>query len=190
MPARPPRNAALTRDRILASAQRAFSHSGYARAGLREIAAAAGVSSSLVVRYFGSKAGLFEAALIWTIASHSVFTQDKERFGEVMTRLAAERSSIDITVMLVLALADAEARAVAVRVARRHMIEPLAEWLGPPHAMARAENMFALLTGSVIQSQGIGGGCPTYPRSAAWLAATLQDIVDEGDDRRHGLQRS
>jgi AcrR family transcriptional regulator len=179
------RDAAQTKSRILHAAQRAFTQSGYSCAGLREIAAAAGVASSLIVRYFGTKAGLFEAALLQTIAEHSVFTSDKEGFGETMTRLAAEKNSIDITVMLMLALADPEARAVAVQVARRNMIKPLAEWLGPPHAMARAENMFALLTGAAIQNQGIGAGL-FAPQSAAWLARTLQVIVDEGDDRQIG----
>ena len=175
------RNAAETKDRIVAAAQRSFSRSGYGRTGLREIAADAGVTSALLVRYFGSKAGLFEAALIRTIAEHSVFTRDKDRFGEVMSRLSTERGSMDITVMLVLALADPEARTVATRVAQQHMIAPLAQWLGPPHAEERAETMFALLTGWAIQSQGIGG--VAAPQSIAWLAATLQAIVDEGEDR-------
>jgi AcrR family transcriptional regulator len=178
------RNAAETKDRIVAAAQRRFAESGYAQSGLREIAAEAGVTSSLLVRYFGSKAGLFEAALIETIVDHSVFTRDKDHFGDVMSRLSTDQSSIDITVMLVLALADPEARTVALRVARQHMIAPLAQWLGPPHADARAENMFALLTGWAIQSQGIGGSVAA-PQSLRWLATTLQAIVDEGEDR-HG----
>jgi AcrR family transcriptional regulator len=181
MPVPRPRNSAMTKDRILAAAQAAFAGSGYARAGLRDIAASAGVTSALIIRYFGTKAGLFEAALIRTIADHSVFTTDKDHFGEVMARLSTEQSSIDITVMLVLALADPEARTLAVRVARQHMLAPLAAWLGPPHAEERAENMFALLTGSVIQHRGIGDGSSF--RSTAWLATTLQAIVDEGDDR-------
>lgn len=57
-PARP-RNAAATRAAILASARRAFARAGYDGAGVREIAAGAGVTAMLVNRYFGSKEQLF-----------------------------------------------------------------------------------------------------------------------------------
>src|SRR5579863_862931 len=53
------RNAATTRAAILASARSAFARSGYDGAGLREIAADAGVTAMLVKRYFGSKQQLF-----------------------------------------------------------------------------------------------------------------------------------
>ena len=53
------RNAAATRAAILASARRAFAKSGYDGAGVREIAAGAGVTAMLVNRYFGSKEKLF-----------------------------------------------------------------------------------------------------------------------------------
>jgi len=56
---RRPRNAAATRAAILASARTAFARSGYDGAGVREIAAAAGVTAMLVNRYFGSKEKLF-----------------------------------------------------------------------------------------------------------------------------------
>lgn len=55
------RNAAATRAAILASARRAFARAGYDGAGLREIAADAGVTAMLVKRYFGSKEQLFSA---------------------------------------------------------------------------------------------------------------------------------
>jgi AcrR family transcriptional regulator len=54
-----PRNAAATRAAILASARRAFARAGYDGAGVREIAAGAGVTAMLVNRYFGSKEKLF-----------------------------------------------------------------------------------------------------------------------------------
>lgn len=53
------RNAARTRAAILASARRAFAKAGYDGAGVREIAAGAGVTAMLVNRYFGSKEQLF-----------------------------------------------------------------------------------------------------------------------------------
>ena len=53
------RNAAATREAILKSARKAFAAHGYDGAGVREIAAEAGVTAMLVNRYFGSKEQLF-----------------------------------------------------------------------------------------------------------------------------------
>ena len=177
-PKKPPRNATLTKARILAAAHDVFARSGYAQAGLRRIAAEAGVTSALLVRYFGTKAALFEAALIWTLERDSVFVPDKAGFGVAMATLVRERSSIDITAMMVLALADPEARPIATRVARERMIEPLALWLGGADALDRAMNMFGLLTAFAVQDQGIVAG-DASARSLDWLARTLQSIVDD-----------
>lgn len=51
--------AAATRAAILTAARRAFAAHGYDGAGLRTIAADAGVTAMMVGRYFGSKEGLF-----------------------------------------------------------------------------------------------------------------------------------
>lgn len=172
------RNLEQTRERILAAAADVFTRSGYARASLREIAVQADVASSLVSRYFGTKAALFEEALIHVLHTNSVFTWQKVDFGEAMVRLIAERSNTNITVMLVLALADPEAKEIARRVSREHMIEPLVDWLGPPDALERAMEMFALMTGFAIQMDGLHPA-PIPEHSLRWLAGTLQNIVDQ-----------
>ncbi len=53
------RGSTATREAILEAAAGRFASSGYAGAGVREIAADAGVTAALVNRYFGSKEGLF-----------------------------------------------------------------------------------------------------------------------------------
>lgn len=172
------RNLEQTRARILAAAADTFTASGYGKAGLREIGGLAGVAPSLVSRYFGTKAALFEEALIHVLRTNSVFTWRKIGFGETMARLIRERSNTNITIMLVLALSDPEAKEIAQRVSREHMIQPLADWLGPPHALERAMDLFALLTGFVIQMDGLYSA-PIPEQSLAWLARSLQAIVDE-----------
>lgn len=57
------RNPEKTKFKILAIAKQMFAEHGYAQTGLREIAKTADVAPSLIVNYFGTKAGLFEAAL-------------------------------------------------------------------------------------------------------------------------------
>jgi AcrR family transcriptional regulator len=173
------RNSALTKERILDAAHLLFARSGYSAVGLREIATRAGVTSALIVRYFGTKAGLFEAALIRTIENNSVFTLDKARFGETMAALVREQASTEITAMLLLAMADSEVSPAATRILHERMIAPLADWLGPPHAFERAMNMFGLLTGFAVQARGVRGlDMPDY--CFEWLAGTLQDIINRG----------
>lgn len=70
------RNAAATRAAILASARKAFAQSGYDGAGVREIAAGAGVTAMLVNRYFGSKEQLFAEVLAVTAASPTILTPE------------------------------------------------------------------------------------------------------------------
>lgn len=57
------RNAAATRQAMLASARRHFARESYDNVGLREIAGDAGVDPALVSRYFGSKEQLFKEAV-------------------------------------------------------------------------------------------------------------------------------
>jgi AcrR family transcriptional regulator len=54
-----------TRGAILAAARRRFAAAGYDAASLRAIAAEAGVDPAVVAHFFGSKEGLFRAAVGW-----------------------------------------------------------------------------------------------------------------------------
>lgn len=51
-----------TRERILAAARALFSEQGFDRTTIRAVAAAAAINPSMVIRYYGSKEGLFAAA--------------------------------------------------------------------------------------------------------------------------------
>jgi AcrR family transcriptional regulator len=57
------RNAAATRQAILASARRHFARESFDQVGLREIARDAGVDPALIGRYFGGKEQLFMEAV-------------------------------------------------------------------------------------------------------------------------------
>lgn len=52
-----------TRDAILRAARESFAAAGFERATIRDIAARAGVDPALVMHFFGSKDGLFSAAM-------------------------------------------------------------------------------------------------------------------------------
>src|ERR1700742_4117196 len=73
------RNAANTREAILISARRAFSEHGYDGAGVREIAAGAGVTAMLVNRYFGSKENLYAEAVAATMENPIILSDTNLR---------------------------------------------------------------------------------------------------------------
>jgi AcrR family transcriptional regulator len=56
-----------TREKILAAARSDFGAGGYETATIRGIAARAGVDPALVLHYFGSKEGIFQAAIEMSI---------------------------------------------------------------------------------------------------------------------------
>jgi AcrR family transcriptional regulator len=83
------RDAAETRRRLLYAGRRRFALHGYERTTLRQIAADAGVNLALIKRYFGSKEGLFEAALTAApeqLAELDDIAGDQARLAEVLSR--------------------------------------------------------------------------------------------------------
>jgi len=56
------RDAVRTRAELLAAARGQFAREGYERVTVRSVAAEVGVDQALIMRYFGSKAGLFAEA--------------------------------------------------------------------------------------------------------------------------------
>ncbi|TGD71806.1 TetR/AcrR family transcriptional regulator [Mangrovimicrobium sediminis] len=173
-----------SRANILAAAQALFAERGYAQTGLREIASLAGVSSTLLVKYYESKAGLFEAALSNALELEFITSEDRSRFGEnLVSAVLDTRRPITIPAMLTLSIGDAEAAAISARFARQHIIKPVAKWLGPPRASARAYTILMLSTGFIIYNRHIliEESSPARASVANWLAHTAQAIVD-GDE--------
>src|SRR5215813_12992953 len=89
------RDAAATRAAILSAAREVFARSGYDGVGVREIAAAAGVTAMLVNRYFGSKEGLFAEAIAASMAEPTILTPENLRSPHLAETIAA--LLVDIT---------------------------------------------------------------------------------------------
>lgn len=83
------RDAVATRAAILASAREVFARAGYDGAGVREIAAGAGVTAMLVNRYFGSKERLFAEAIAATMAAPIILTEENLRSSKLGETIAA-----------------------------------------------------------------------------------------------------
>jgi AcrR family transcriptional regulator len=177
------RNAPKTKAAILSAAQTAFAEHGYAQTGIRDIAALADISSPLLLRYFGSKAGLFEAALIDAVQVEELFDVDRSKFGEHLTSLFMD-AKLDIKPPSIIALSTghADARDIATRVTNEQVIAPLAKWLGPPDARTRALQIVMIAMGFVLCTRQF----PLMParkgidkKLAKWFAKTVQAVVDQ-----------
>lgn len=89
------RDAAATRRAILLSARKAFARAGYDGAGLREIAANAGVTAMLVNRYFGSKEGLFAEVAADTMRDAVILSPENIAAADLPAALA--KSLVEVT---------------------------------------------------------------------------------------------
>lgn len=180
---KPPRrrNPAKTRAKILSAAQQAFSEIGYTHAGIRHIAGLAGVDSALIQRYFGSKAGLFEAALSDAVPPINATDIALADFG---ARLTAESLAgfFDLRAhsMIVLSVSDAKARAICAKVLKERAIDPLAQALGEPDAETRAVRVVMLITGFMLFTRQVQLMAPERAEqngTSRWLSGLVQEIV-------------
>jgi AcrR family transcriptional regulator len=170
------RNAIETKVRILASAQNLFAANGYAQTVMRDIAADAGVAVSLVAQHFGSKAELFEAALIDAMETNTIFAGPREKFGRSLVDYALSGADLRLPAMVILSTGDDDAREITARVTRERIITGLAAQLGPPNARDRAMELTMLSTGFLIYARQIPVGEiseRTKNRFAQWLQAII-----------------
>lgn len=176
------RDADATRDRILVAARDVFSRHGFGETGVRDIAKAAEVSPGLVSRYFGSKEGLFEAALE-SVFDHRVLTSvPREHFGHALLERLIEQDGTGghPLNMMMLSTSDPGARAITERLVRTRLAAPLAQWFGTDDAQDRAARLLLVTAGlflyrSVFPLDPLTG--TLSPGIRAWLEAQLQAIV-------------
>lgn len=157
------RNAAATRQAILASARRAFARAGYDGAGVREIAGGAGVTAMLVNRYFGSKERLFAEVVADTMAAPDILSEENLRSPRRAEQMAA--TLVDITVsgaapldgfLIMLKSASSERAAQIARdQIEEHYQKVLTAALTGDAAPQRAAVMLALVAGVQVMRQMI-----------------------------------
>jgi AcrR family transcriptional regulator len=108
-----------TRNAILAAARRRFADDGYERATIRAIAADAGIDPSMVMRYYGSKDGLFAAAVDVALQMPALAGRPPDRRGEILVRhfftLWEETRTRDVLTVLLRSAVTNEAAADRVR---------------------------------------------------------------------------
>ncbi|MFG2056377.1 TetR family transcriptional regulator [Micromonospora sp. NPDC048930] len=91
------RRSDATRAAILRAARERFAADGYDRATIRAIAAEARIDPSMVMRYYGSKEGLFAAAAEFDLRLPDLADVPPERLGEALVRHFLDRWEGDET---------------------------------------------------------------------------------------------
>jgi AcrR family transcriptional regulator len=94
-----------TRRSILEAARATFATRGYEQTTIRAVAAQAGIDPSMVMRYFGSKAGLFTAASTIDLHPPELAAVPARRRGEHLVRHFVDRweaSSTDETLVFMM----------------------------------------------------------------------------------------
>ncbi|WP_083884871.1 TetR/AcrR family transcriptional regulator [Nocardia thailandica] len=118
-PQNPPRRSDRTRAAILTAARNRFAADGYGGTTIRAVAADAGIDPSMVMRYFGSKDGLFAAALDLDLDLPDLAAADPDALGDVLIRrFLAIWEDGDNTVLLILLRSSITDDAVADRFRR------------------------------------------------------------------------
>jgi AcrR family transcriptional regulator len=116
------------REAILAAARRRFTDHGYDRTTIRLVAFDAGVDPSMVMRYYGSKDGLFAAALDMDLKLPDLSDLDKAQQADVLARHFVAMWSTDNGSALTLLLRSAvthEAAAERLRAAFTEQVAPM-----------------------------------------------------------------
>lgn len=81
-----PRKSDRTRTAILAAARRLFAERGYEATTMREVATSASIDPAMVIRYFGSKDGLFAQAADFELGLPDLTKMDRRRVGRALVR--------------------------------------------------------------------------------------------------------
>jgi AcrR family transcriptional regulator len=184
------RDAAASREALLASAQELFGQKGYDATTVREIGDRAGVDAALIARYFGSKADLYIAA----VAAERMGDQYTSAYGGLDDMVASMITRVDrdgpgpILQALVRSDTADEIRAAAQTRLARRLVEPLVAGMGDRgtgQAGLRAEVAVSALVG-VALARSLGwfaamSECPT-DELVGLVVAALGSLTDEAGD--------
>lgn len=121
------RDADATRTALVAAARDRFGRSGYAATTVREIAADAGVDPALIMRYFGGKRGLYDAAVQVDLGLPDFTDVHPDHLGRAVVEAFLDRWDGDagepLRVLLAAAGTDTEA-ASRMRATFEHQVRP------------------------------------------------------------------
>jgi AcrR family transcriptional regulator len=143
-----------TRRTILEAARATFATRGYDQTTIRAVAAQAGIDASMVMRYFGSKAGLFTAAATVDLHPPDLTSVSKRARGELLARHLIERwelspSDDSLVILLRTAVTHDEVAEQLQNTFNTMIAEPIAA-LGDPQAPRRSALIASQLLGIAL----------------------------------------
>lgn len=166
MPTKPSRkrDPIATRRRILAIASDAFATAGYDGAGVRDIAAKAGVTAMMINHYFGSKERLFIEVLASAMDHPKIVRPDilgsPEAARDLAARLVAmtgrQGSPLDGFLILLRSASNPQAARISREQIERSHQRNLAEAICDGTAPQRAAIALSLIAGFQFMRQMIG----------------------------------
>lgn len=185
---------AATRAAILNAARASFMAEGYDQVGVREIAARAGIDPALIIRYFGSKEGLFAEAVSAKFDLSALIAGDLNTLGARLAAYILAKKSADEPYDPLPALLRSASSEVAGRMLRdalrKGFTRPLAARLEGPDAVARAELAGAMLLGLLVHGTVVGSDSGASKACLLALAApVLQAVIDGTDTGESGGNR-
>jgi AcrR family transcriptional regulator len=181
------RDAAATREGILAAAVVEFTEHGYARAGVRQIAERAGVTAMMINRYFGSKEGLFAEAVDRSFGPPSVIGDERPGLTRAIAHSLAERTGpgaerLDPFLLMLRSASDPEAAQIIRRSIEAHVGARFAGLIGGSEADVHAQLGLALVAGTWLLRTVIGTSAlatADNSRLAELLTSMLEPITQE-----------
>lgn len=190
------RNAKATREAILSSARDAFARLGYDGAGVREIAAGAGVTAMLVNRYFGSKEQLFAEALVAANANPTIATDavlDSDDPGRAIAQALIgitprDGEPLEGFKILLNSAASPRAAELGRKVIEAGHQKTVADALRGDHREQRAALVLALVAGVQMmrQSLGLTALSEANPDELRDLLAPLFNQLFHREQSQHG----
>ncbi|WP_307801200.1 TetR/AcrR family transcriptional regulator [Actinomadura violacea] len=162
---------------MLAAARERFAAGGYEKATIRAIARDAEIDPSMVMRYYGNKAGLFAAAVS---IDPGLPVEPREEIGRTLVRqfLTLWEESGELTALIRVGATD-PAAAERMQTVPRDQLIPLARGVGPEpeEAPARAALCASTVLGLALTRYvlrfraGVALGCEEI---VDWLGPTIQ----------------
>lgn len=174
-----------TRSAILDAARVAFVEHGYQGATLRRIASDAGVDIRLIAHHFGSKKGLFAAAMTLPLSPSEALERalsgppESWATGILTAALRAwdvPETGQPLLRLLQSALTDPEQRPALAGFAERELVDRIEERLDGPHARRRASAAATLVAGMIV-SRYVLEVAPLSTMSEREVVATLRPLL-------------
>ncbi|MEU0059383.1 TetR family transcriptional regulator [Streptomyces sp. NPDC006334] len=165
-----------TKAAILRAARERFAAQGYERTTIRAVASDAGIDPSMVMRYFGNKAQLFDATLAIDLRLPDLTGVPADKLAQVLVQHFLERWEGDpaddaLLVLLRSAVTNEQAAARMHEIFAAQVAPTLAAALGPEVAAQRA---------GLVSAQLLGLGLTRYLLRLPAVTTLTPDDIESG----------